>query len=137
MEKMIPFIRVMEDGDIEKLDGMVDAFLLEENPDEQYGLADLLTEYGFIQEAIKTLEHLNFLFPEEDQLKIDLAQLFLELNKEDDALEMLSNIEKNSESYPQALLTLADYYQMIGLYEVAEHKIEEAIALLPGEPLLQ
>ncbi|MER2237440.1 MAG: hypothetical protein ABS892_05180, partial [Psychrobacillus sp.] len=103
MEKMIPFIRVMEDGDIEKLDGMVDAFLLEENPDEQYGLADLLTEYGFIQEAIKTLENLNFLFPEEDQLKIDLAQLFLELNKEDDALEMLSNIEKNSESYPQAL----------------------------------
>ncbi|MER2262800.1 MAG: tetratricopeptide repeat protein [Psychrobacillus sp.] len=136
MEKMIPFIRVMEDGDIEKLEGMVDAFLLEEDPDEQYGLADVLTEYGFIQQALKTLEHLNFLFPEEDQLKIDLAQLFLELNKEDDALEMLSNIEKNSESYPQALLTLADYYQMIGLYEVAEHKIEEAIALLPGEPLL-
>ncbi|MEK3974901.1 tetratricopeptide repeat protein [Psychrobacillus sp. FSL K6-2684] len=137
MERMMPFIRVMENGDIEKLGVMLDAFLLEGDPDEQYELADMLTEYGFVQEALKLLEHLNFIFPEEDQLKIDQAQLYLELNKEDDALEMLSNIEKKSESYPQALLTLADYYQMIGLYEVAEHKINEAIAILPKEPLLQ
>ena len=137
MEKMIPFIQVMEEGNIDKLGTMIDDFLLEGNPDEHYELADMLTEYGYLQEALKVLEHLQFLFPEENQLKIDQAQLYLEMDKEDDALEMLTSVEKSSESYPQALLTLADYYQMIGLYEVAEQKINEAITLLPKEPLLQ
>lgn len=132
----MPFIQAMEEGNMEKLTERLDAFLLTGNPDEQYELADLLTEYGFLQEAIQVLEHLHFLFPEENQLLIDQAQLYLELDKEDDALEMLTMVEKSSDAYPQALLTLADYYQMIGLYEVAEQKINEAIALLPSEPLL-
>ena len=90
----------------------------------------------FYKKLLQILEHLQFLFPEENQLKIDQAQLFLEMDKEDEALEMFTTIEKTSDAYPQALLTLADYYQMIGLYEVAEQKINEAITLLPKEPLL-
>ena len=39
--------------------------------------------------------------------------------------------------YPQALLVLADYYQMQGLFEVAELRINEALQILPNEPLLQ
>ncbi len=127
----------MEEGNIEKLRKMLDTFLLEGDPDEQYQLADQLTEYGFLQEALIILEHLHYLFPEEEQLKIDQAQLYLELDKEDEALELLSSVSQASDSYPQALLTLADYYQMIGLYEVAEQKINEAIKLMPNEPLLQ
>lgn len=136
LNKLQPFLETMEEGNIEKLSAILDVFLLDGNPDEQYELADLLTQYGFLQEALQVLEHLQYLFPEENQLKIDQAQLYLELDKEDDALEMLTMVEKSSEAYPQALLTLADYYQMIGLYEVAEQKINEAIALLPSEPLL-
>lgn len=136
MDNFTPFIQAMEEGNIEKLGTMIDNFLLNGDPDEQYQLADLLTQFGFLQEAITVLEHLQFLFPEENQLKIDQAQLYLEMDKEDEALEMLTTIEKTSDAYPQALLTLADYYQMIGLYEVAEQKINEAITLLPKEPLL-
>lgn len=136
MDNLTPFIQTMEEGNMEKLGTMIDNFLLNGDPDEQYQLADLLTQFGFIQEAITVLEHLQFLFPEENQLKIDQAQLYLEMDKEDEALEMLTTIEKTSDAYPQALLTLADYYQMIGLYEVAEQKINEAITLLPKEPLL-
>ena len=136
MDNMTPFIQAMEEGNIEKLGTMIETFLLNGDPDEQYQLADLLTQYGFLQEAITVLEHLQFLFPEENQLKIDQAQLYLETDKEDAALELLTTIEKTSDAYPQALLTLADYYQMLGLYEVAEQKINEAITLLPKEPLL-
>lgn len=136
MDKMMPFIQAMEEGNIEKIGTILEAFLLNGNPDEQYELADLFTQYGFTEEAIKVLEHLQFLFPEENQLKIDQAQLYLEMDREDDALNLLTSVEKNSEAYPQALLTLADYYQMIGLYEVAEQKINEAIAIMPNEPLL-
>ncbi len=136
MDNFTPFIQAMEEGNIEKISSMLDSFLLNGDPDEQYQLADLLTQSGFLQEAISILEHLQFLFPEENQLKIDQAQLYLEMDKEDEALEMLTTIEKTSDAYPQALLTLADYYQMLGLYEVAEQKINEALTLLPKEPLL-
>lgn len=136
MDNFTPFIQAMEEGNIEKISTMLESFLLNGDPDEQYQLADLLTQSGFLQEAISILEHLQFLFPEENQLKIDQAQLYLEMDKEDEALEMLTTIEKTSDAYPQALLTLADYYQMLGLYEVAEQKINEALTLLPKEPLL-
>lgn len=136
MDNFTPFIHAMEEGNIEKISTMLESFLLNGDPDEQYQLADLLTQSGFLQEAISILEHLQFLFPEENQLKIDQAQLYLEMDKEDEALEMLTTIEKTSDAYPQALLTLADYYQMLGLYEVAEQKINEALTLLPKEPLL-
>lgn len=132
----MPFIQAMEEGKIERIEELLNVFLLEENPDEQYELADVLAQYGFLQQAVKVLEHLRFLFPEENQLLIDEAQLYLEMDKEDDALELLTTVEKTSEAYPQALLTLADYYQMIGLYEVAEQKINEAIGMMPNEPLL-
>ncbi len=132
----MPFIQAMEEGNVEKLKSLVDTYLLEGDPDEQYELADVLTQSGFLQEALKVLEHLNYLFPEENQLKIDQAQLLLEMDREDDALNFLTSVEKSSDAYPQALLTLADYYQMIGLYEVAEQKISDALALMPTEPLL-
>ena len=65
-----------------------------------------MTQSGFLQEALKVLEHLKFLFPEENQLKIDQAQLLLEMDSEDDALNFLTSVEKSSDAYPQALLTL-------------------------------
>ncbi|WP_391208981.1 tetratricopeptide repeat protein [Psychrobacillus sp. L4] len=136
MEKLEPFIEAIEQGNMEKLNDMIDSFLIEPDAETQYELADVLTQYGYTEEAIKVLAHLQFLFPDESQLKIDQAQLFLEMDKEDEALNLLTSVEKSSEAYPQALLTLADYYQMIGLYEVAEQKIDEAIAIMPNEPLL-
>ncbi|WP_391121749.1 tetratricopeptide repeat protein [Psychrobacillus sp. L3] len=136
MEKLEPFIEAIEQGNMEKLNDMIDSFLIEPDSETQYELADVLTQYGYTEEAIKVLAHLQFLFPEESQLKIDQAQLFLEMDKEDEALNLLTSVEKSSEVYPQALLTLADYYQMIGLYEVAEQKIDEAIAIMPNESLL-
>ncbi len=60
----------------------------------------------------------------------------MELGDEDEALNLLLEIEEGSPEYPQALLVLADYYQMQGLFEVAEKRINEALAILPDEPLL-
>ena len=39
---------------------------------------------------------------------------------EDEALDFLLEMRRPQERYPQALLILADYYQMKGLFEVAE-----------------
>lgn len=85
----------------------------------------------------KVLEHLRFLFPDEAQIAIDYASVLIELGEEEDALDLLLTIDESAPEYPQSLLILADYYQMQGLYEVAEKRINEALEILPDEPLIR
>ncbi|WP_341201957.1 tetratricopeptide repeat protein [Planomicrobium okeanokoites] len=129
-------LKAVETGDMGKLNALLDSYLLEGDPDEQYGLSEWLGEIGFVEEAVKVLEHLEYLFPEESQLKIDRANLLIEADREDEALNLLMEIPKDDEYYAQALVTLADLFQLQGLMEAAENRLNEAIALLPAEPLL-
>lgn len=128
--------KAVELGDMGKLNALLDSYLLDGDPDEQYGLSEWLGEIGFVEEAVKVLEHLEYLFPEESQLKIDRANLLIEADREDEALNLLMEIPKDDEYYSQALVTLADLFQLQGLMEAAENRLNEAIALLPDEPLL-
>ncbi|WP_264987846.1 tetratricopeptide repeat protein [Lysinibacillus piscis] len=134
---MTEMMHALEQGDLALIDQLLETFLTKELPEDIYALAELFMQYGYMKEANHVLEHLQFLFPEEAQLKIDRANVLMELGDEDEALELLLAIDETSAEYPQALLVLADYYQMQGLFEVAEKRINEALSLLPDEPLLQ
>ncbi len=133
---MTEMMQALEQGDLALIDQLLESFLTKELPEEIYALAEIFMQYGYMKEADRVLEHLQFLFPEEAQLKIDRANVLMELGDEDEALDLLLEIEEASPEYPQALLVLADYYQMQGLFEVAEKRINEALAILPDEPLL-
>lgn len=133
---MTEMMQALEQGDLALIDQLLETFLVKELPEEIYALAEIFMQYGYMKEADRVLEHLQFLFPEEAQLKIDRANVLMELGDEDEALNLLLEIEEASPEYPQALLVLADYYQMQGLFEVAELRINEALAILPDEPLL-
>lgn len=133
---MTEMMQALEQGDLALIDQLMESFLMKELPEEIYALAEVFMQYGYMKEADRVLEHLQFLFPDEAQLKIDRANVLMELGDEDDALDLLLEIEETSPEYPQALLVLADYYQMQGLFEVAEKRINEALAILPDEPLL-
>lgn len=133
---MTEMMQALEQGDLALIDQLMESFLMKELPEEIYALAEVFMQYGYMKEADRVLEHLQFLFPDEAQLKIDHANVLMELGDEDDALDLLLEIEETSPEYPQALLVLADYYQMQGLFEVAEKRINEALAILPDEPLL-
>lgn len=128
--------KAVELGDPDSVNNLLEAYLLSGDPDEQYGLAEWLAEIGYVEEAIKVLEHLQYIFPEEGQLKIDRANLLIEIDREDEALNSLMEVSKDDELYPQALVTLADLFQLQGLLEAAENRLNEAIDLLPDEPLL-
>ncbi|MFB9220434.1 tetratricopeptide repeat protein [Kurthia sibirica] len=132
-QKMIDAI---QQGDLETIHALMEEFKLAVDPDMQYEVAGYFTNLGFVSEAADLLEHLQFIFPDEVQIKIDRATLLMDANNEDEALNIFMSIPKDAEEYPQVLLALADYYQMQGLYEVAEKHINEAIDLLPDEPLL-
>ena len=99
----------------------------------QYEIYELFLQYGYHASKRKqVLEHLRFLFPDEAQIAIDYASVLIELGEEEEALDLLLAIDESAPEYPQSLLLLADYYQMQGLYEVAEKRINEALEMLPG-----
>lgn len=134
---MNEMLQAIQNGDLQQIDAFLETFLMNEAPGEQYEVAELLMHYGYLEEANRVLEHLSFLFPEEAQITIDRANVCMEMGNEDDALELLLTIPNDVPEYPQALLVLADYYQMQGLFEVAEKHINSALEMLPNEPLLQ
>lgn len=133
---MNEILRQIETGE-ETWKDHLENFLLENDPETIYQTSEQLASYGYVEEAIRLLEHLSYLFPEEDQLIVDRALWMLEVGQEEGAVELLQQVPESSDVYPQVLLALADYYQMTGLYEVAEQKLEAATRLLPDEPILQ
>jgi tetratricopeptide (TPR) repeat protein len=104
--------------------------------EEKLHLAEQYYQWGIIDKAHDIIEELHFLYPEEAQITLFLAELLLDMEKEEEAIELLNTITEEHEAYPQALLLLADLYQMQGLAEVSEQKLQEAKKLLPNEPVI-
>jgi tetratricopeptide (TPR) repeat protein len=104
--------------------------------EEKLHLAEQYYQWGIVDKAYEIIEELHFLYPEETQITLFLAELFLDLEKEEEAIDLLNTITADHEAYPQALLLLADLYQMQGLAEVSEQKLQEAKQLLPNEPII-
>lgn len=134
---MEQLLQAIQEGDIQLVNQLLESFLVDAEPAAQYEVAEALLHFGFLSEADRVFEHLQFLFPEEAQIAIDRAGVLIELGEEDEALDLLMAVSDDAPEYPQVLLVLADYYQMQGLFEVAEQRINEALQLLPNEPLLQ
>lgn len=134
---MEQLLQAIQEGDLQQINAQLENFLMDAEPAAQYEVAEALMHYGFLTEADRVFEHLQFLFPEEAQISIDRASVLIELDEEDAALDLLMGVAEDAPEYPQALLVLADYYQMQGLFEVAKQRINEALQILPHEPLLQ
>lgn len=65
---------------------------------------------------------MNYLAPQIQEWNIALAEIAIDEDDYDQALDILLTIDKESDVYPQALLTMADAYQVQGLYESAKRK---------------
>jgi tetratricopeptide (TPR) repeat protein len=108
----------------------------EDLPEEIFQLADNLFQLGFMEEAQTLYEKLFTEFPEEETLKISLAEIAIENDELDKAFEYLESIEESSDLYAQSLITQADIYQVLNIPEVSESKLKQAKKILPNEPLL-
>ncbi|WP_424236013.1 tetratricopeptide repeat protein [Bhargavaea ginsengi] len=137
METIEQLQQYILDGDFKKAESLVLEIGASSNMETRYMAAGILSEYGFLQEADTLYEGMISLMPDEAQLKIDRAQVLIELGEEDDALLLLTSVGSREEEYPQALLVLADYYQMSGMAEAALRKVEEASEILPDEPAVK
>ncbi|MGT2932874.1 tetratricopeptide repeat protein [Streptococcus catagoni] len=95
-------------------------------------LAEYLESIGFLPHAKKIYLQLNKDYPE---VNINLAQILAEDNLIEEAFSYLDLIEKDSPYYVNALLVMADLYDMEGLSDVAREKLLEASKINP-DPLI-
>lgn len=104
--------------------------------EEKFYVADLYYQWGMIEEALTIAEDLHLSYPEEVDITLLLAELYMELEEEERVIQLLSSIPSSHVAYPRSLILLADLYQLQGLPEVSEQKLLEAKQLLPDEKVI-
>ena len=92
---------------------------------------------GFLQQARTIYLKLLDCYPDEDELKTNLATIAIDEGHNDEALSYLAQIKPDSPAYVQSLLVAADLYQTEEEFEVTEEKLKEAYALAPDEPAVE
>lgn len=126
----------IENGQLEKAMAAYQDILAKGSDEEKFLLSEELFRFGFMEETEALLESLLKSYPDEGELHVLLSETRIELGKEEEAILSLEKVKADDPSFPQALLLLADIYQMEGLYEVSENKLLEAKRLLPDEPVI-
>lgn len=129
-------IQLMEDNKASEALEHLESILPTANAEERFSIAELYIDWGYVQKAEEILLQLQKEFPDETDITLLLADIYIELENDDQAIYLLNQIEETNEAYIQALMQLADLYQAQGFYEVAEQKLLTAKQLQPNEPII-
>ncbi|MDT8859999.1 tetratricopeptide repeat protein [Alkalihalobacillus sp. MEB130] len=126
----------IESGHVKE--GLEQLSRLEKQADHQmkHEIAELYHELGHVEKAKKIVDDLLALYPDEGGLYTFAAELLIDMDEEDEAIEMLQEIKKEDPAFLQAQLLLADLYQMQSLDEVAEQKLLLAAKVAPDEVII-
>lgn len=104
--------------------------------EEKFLLAEKYYQWGNTEQALTIIEDMQLLYPEESEITVFLAELYIDMDEEEKAIELLNTIPETDSSYVQALILSADLYQMQGLNEVSEQKLLAAKKIVPNEPVI-
>ncbi|MFX3622812.1 MAG: tetratricopeptide repeat protein [Ectobacillus sp.] len=129
-------VTYIEQGKIQEGLDILESRVQSGSDEEKYYIARYYHALGFIDKALEIMEDLHLLYPEESEFSLFLAELYIDTDEEDKAIEVLNDISEKDDVYVQALLLLADLYQMQGFDEVAEQKLLKAQQKLPDEPVI-
>ncbi|CAM4106363.1 hypothetical protein BAMA_14080 [Bacillus manliponensis] len=136
MQKFEQAVTHVENGELEKGLQLLKEQVKTGTDEEKYHIARYYYTLGLVDEALEIVEDLRLLYPEESEFSLFLAELYIDIDKEDEAIEVLHDIKEDDELYVQALLLVADLYQMQGFDEVAEQKLLKAKEIMPEEPVI-
>ncbi|WP_245805811.1 tetratricopeptide repeat protein [Bacillus alkalicellulosilyticus] len=134
--KIEDVISLIESGDIET--GLAQLAKLEQTGDHEttYMVAQAYYQLGHLTNAKRLIDELIMLYPDEGELYTFAAEILIDSDEEDEAIDMLLEIKEQDSAFLQAQLFLADLYQMQGLEEVAEQKLLKAAKLAPNEEIV-
>jgi pentatricopeptide repeat protein len=105
--------------------------------DLRFEVAQNFYQYGFLAEAIGIIQRLTEFYPDETELLLFLAELYMENSQEEEALALLVSVPSDQgDDYIRAILLAAELYITEGLFEVAEYKIRQALEHYPDEKIV-
>lgn len=136
MENAEKMLHALEHEDIKKAQGYFNEVLQNGSDEEQFFLAEQLFSLGFLDETEDLYELLLAKYKDEGELLVRAAEVALEKDDIESAQAYLEKVDKQDEAYLESLLVLADLYQMQGLFEVSERKLQDAKQLAPDEPII-
>lgn len=108
--------------------------LRKDDDETLFNLAEELYGLGFDKRAKRIYEKLLQSYPDDDELRSNLAEIEIDEGNNDKALNYLAEIKPGSDAYVQSLLVAADLYQTEGELEVSASKLQEAYRQDPDEP---
>lgn len=126
----------LERGQLDEFKKTYASALRHDDDDTLYSLAEELYTLGFLNQARRIYEKLLERYPEEDDLRVNLADILIEDDHNDQALDYLNQVTPDSPAYVRSLMVAADLYQTQELFEVSEQKLLEAQRLAPDEPAI-
>ena len=126
----------LEAGQMETARQLFTQVLAHDDDETQYNLAEELYALGFNGQAKRLYQGLLGRYPEQGDLATALADIAVSDGDADAALNYLSRIQPDDPAYVQSLISAADVYQSLGLYEVSEQKLLTAKRLAPKEPVV-
>ncbi|MXQ48436.1 tetratricopeptide repeat protein [Streptococcus pneumoniae] len=129
-EKMVASIK---NQDLAHADKYFERALKEDDEQVLLDLGAYLESIGFLPQAKRIYDQLCSQYPE---VNLNLAQIVAEDGDFEAAFLYLDAIDSESEDYINALIIMADLYQMEGLADVARDKLEQALAL-SDQPLIR
>ncbi|MFU2205824.1 tetratricopeptide repeat protein [Streptococcus pluranimalium] len=129
-EKMVASI---QSQDLAHADKYFERALKEDDEQVLLDLGAYLESIGFLPQAKRIYDQLRSQYPE---VNLNLAQIVAEDGDFEAAFLYLDAIDSESEDYVNALVIMADLYQMEGLADVARDKLEQALAL-SDQPLIR
>ncbi|WHX99089.1 tetratricopeptide repeat protein [Neobacillus sp. DY30] len=136
MDRVNKIITMLENGQHNEAINEYNVVLTKGQPDEKFLLAEEMFQFGFLAESKALVENLLTIYPEEGELLVLLAEILVDAGDEEQAILELEKISEHDPSFGQSLLLLADLYQVQGLYEVCERKLQQAKDILPDEVII-
>ena len=129
-------IQLIEQDEIKKAVSILRDYVRQASDNDLITIADLFIELGLLDDARSILESLLEDYPDESDIRLVLAEIYIDLENDEQALNHLEAIDQSSDEYIASLMVAADLYQTQGLFEVAEQKLIEAKQLAPNEVLI-
>lgn len=136
MSKLEKAIQLVENGNPEQGLEILRKHKSECSHEEKFEIAETYFKWGLAEEAKEIIEELMFMYPDEGELAVFMAEILIDLDQEEEALTYLEDITERDSAYIQALILQADLYQMQGLHEVSEQKLLMAKQTMPEEQII-
>jgi len=126
----------LEKGQLEDFKKQYALSLRHDDDDTLFSLGEELYSLGFLNQSRRIYEKLLKKYPDEDELRTNLADIAIDEDKNDEALDYLNQVQPGSPAYIESLMVAADLYQTQELFEVSEQKLLTAKKLAPEEPVI-